>query len=194
MSVPPPGSRAVDVGVERGAIERVGERRDDVDLIVELHDREAIAIDQVVDERVEPGLDLVEPAVRRHRARVIDDDDEIERGPRVGRRIDRRVDRDLQRRLLRAGQPVVTDREPGHEAQHLAAIGGRRRGVVLVEEAVRVERVGPGDAAAVEDALELADVLGTAEADVAAAATSAAPRTRSCTRRGTGRDRSSVGA
>src|SRR5439155_26109080 len=55
------------------------------------------------------------------------------------------------------------------EAQHIGACRLRRRRVVLVEEAVGVERVGPGNAAGVEDAAELADVLLASEADAAGA-------------------------
>src|SRR5262245_56955865 len=63
-------------------------------------------------------------------------------------RIDGTGDRELQRRLVRTGEPVAPHRHPGGDAQHAAAGRGRRGVVVLVEEAVGVERVGPGDLAA----------------------------------------------
>jgi len=68
-------------------------------------------------------------------------------------------------------EPVAADGDAGREAHAARALARGRRRVVLVEEAVRVERLGTGDAARLEDAAELADVLLAAEADIAAAIT-----------------------
>ena len=65
----------------------------------------------------------------------------------VGRRDRRRGDRELQRRLLLVGQPVAADRQPGRQMHSVPPqLAGGWRVEVLVEEAVGVERVGPGDA------------------------------------------------
>ena len=154
--------------VQHRPVEGRAERRVDVDDVVELDQREPVLVAQAVDQRVEADLDLVEPAIARHRAGVIDDDHEVHRQSMVLRGIDRAGDRELQRRLVRAGEPVASHRHPRGDAQEVAAAGRRHRVVVLVEEAVGVERVGARNLTAIEDPAELADVLGAAEADAAA--------------------------
>ena len=151
MSVPPPGSSWFDdlrCSASRSSVGRAARRWST--LSVERHQREPVAVLQALDHRGQALLDLVEAPVARHRAGAIDHRDHVERQPVILRRVDVRGDRELQRRLVLAGQPVLPDRQPGRQAQGRRAAGRQRR-EVLVEEAVGVERVGPGEAALVED-------------------------------------------
>ena len=104
-----------------------------------------------------------------HGARGVDDEAEVERRTLEGLDVDRGVEADQDGDAVGAGDHVAHLTEQAVQA-HVVVTGGLGQDqLVLVEEADVVDGVGARDVAAIEDLLELTEVLGAALTDAEAA-------------------------
>jgi hypothetical protein len=152
-------------GVDRGerrlaaAAGDRGRRQMDVRGVAVEDDRQLVAVAHLADHLAKALADQLE-RLARHRARLVDHRDEVERPARPGRRLD----------VGGEGQPdehpVLRPRRKGGghglggEAEELGAgpVGGERD-VVLSHQPFDAERFGPGHVAFLGDRAEVADVL-----------------------------------